>query len=768
MTAFLLLSLMACRDDGLVVYETPPIVSIETPADGASFYEGQEVLFTAVVAPGGTASVTDLTTRWVMNDSPLCDSTEVPPDGVAICTGLMEAEGEYIVQVKAVDPSGATDEDKITIHVKYNNPPTVEIQSPSNGEVFGDGQLVVFQAQILDPEDEPTELAVTLESNVEGLVAGVPESPSSAGDWAGGTQALSAGSHLLTITATDSVGKTGQDTVTILMNNRPSAPTVAISPETPVSEEALVATITSPAIDPEGDSITHRYDWYVDGNIYSSTNAPTVPLGVTKRGEYWEVQVFANDGYSDSAPGSDNVTIGNSAPSIDSVTITPSGAGTLDDLTCTPVGWNDPEGDGEDYDFVWYHNSTEDTDETTDTFPHDKHVKGDELRCEVTPSDQWAIGDTVSSSTLTIQNTPPTQPTVIIDPTAPEPEDSLFCDVLTLSTDDDDDSIEYYYAWYVNGVLNAETSNVLGADQTEHGDVVECEVIPNDGEDDGTSGTYTVNITDATSPDPPVLDDPDPYVNEDYVELTGTCEADCDLTYYFTDATGSWTEAGTCESDGTLTHQVYLTRGYETTGYATCTDDAGNTSGNSNTVTMQSCSVEDTYENSSGYGDTGANAINEWATFSDDGSTSTVVTITANALTSSDEDWYVISATDGGSSEERFNLAIEMTSGTSTYSFDVYKGSSTTAIPTPSVTSPSGYATACTEFEYYNEDNAISIDGASSTYHATASPSYLCGSTDQNVCPDYSDSFYIKVTRNGGVSDSCDHYELDVSMSPRP
>jgi len=768
MTALLLFSLLACRDDGLVVYETPPIVSIETPADGSSFYEGQEVLFTAVVASGGTASVTDLTTRWVVNDSPLCDSTAVPPDGVAICTGTLESEGEYIVQVKAVDPSGATAEDSIIVYVQYNNPPTVEILSPAAGDVFGVGQLVVLEAQILDPEDEPTSLQVVVESNVEGVLSGVPESPSSAGDWAGGTQDLTAGSHLLTITASDSVGKTGQDTVTVLMNNRPSAPTVAIDPGNPVSEEALVATITSPAIDPEGDAITHRYDWYVDGSVYSSSNSPTVPLGVVQRGEYWEVQVFANDGYSDSAPGSDSVTIGNSPPSLDSVTITPSGAGTLDDLTCTPVGWHDPEGDAESYDFVWYHDGTVDTDETTDSFPNEKHAKGDEFRCEVTPSDTWAIGDTVSSSTLTIQNTPPTQPTVIIDPTAPEPEDSLYCDILTASTDDDDDSISYYYAWYVNGVLNAETTNVLSADQTEHGDTIECEVIPNDGEDDGTAGTYVVNITDATAPDPPVLDDPDPYINEDNLDITGTCEAGCDLTYYFTDATGSWTEVGTCESDGTLTLQVYLTRGYETTGYATCTDSAGNTSGNSNTVTMQSCSVEDTYENTSGYGDSGANAVNEWSTLTDD-ETSTVETITANALTSSDEDWYVFSTNDTTTSnEEQFNLQIDMTSGTSTYSFDVYKGSPTGAICTGSEKNCTGYATSCTEFEFYNEDNAITQDGASSTYHSTASPSYLCGDAAQNECPDYSDSWYIKVTRNGGVSASCDHYELEVSMSARP
>ncbi len=327
MTSVLLFSLLACRDDGLVVYENPPIVSIETPADGTTFFEGQDILFTAVVSSGGTAAVTDLTTRWVANDSPICDSTEVPPDGVATCTATFDAEGEYRITVHALDPSGATADDAISVFVSYNNPPTVEILSPSTGDVFGEGELIVFEAQVLDPEDEPTVLEVSVSSNKDGEIADLPTNPSSAGDWAGGTDTLSADSHLITITATDSVGKTGTDTVTIRLNNKPSAPEVEITPEEPVSGEALVATITSPAVDPEGDPLTNRYDWYVEGNLYSSTNAPTVPLGVTQRGEYWEVHVVANDGYSDSSPGTDNVTIGNSAPSIDSVTLTPHGRG---------------------------------------------------------------------------------------------------------------------------------------------------------------------------------------------------------------------------------------------------------------------------------------------------------------------------------------------------------------------------------------------------------------------------------------------------------
>ncbi len=357
---------------------------------------------------------------------------------------------------------------------------------------------------------------------------------------------------------------------------------------------------------------------------------------------------------------------------------------------------------------------------------------------------------------------------MVIDPSAPEPEDSLYCAIQTISTDADGDPISYDYAWYINGILSSETTNVLDDTETEHGDTVECECIPNDGEDDGTSGTVAVTVNDGTAPDPPLLDDPDPYINEDHVEITGTCEADCDLTFYFSDATGGWSETNTCASDGTLAHTVYLTRGYSTSAYATCTDAAGNTSGNSNTVTVESCSVEDTYENSSGYGDSGSDPINEWSTMVDDGSTSTINTVTANALNSADEDWYIFSATDAGSSEERFNFQIQMASGSSTYTFDVFKGSPTSGVCQGSTTTCASYAEGCTEFEFYNEDNAVANDGASASVHSTPGTSYLCGGSGQNQCPDYTDDFYVKVTRNSSASASCDHYELEVSMTPRP
>ena len=53
--------------------------------------------------------------------------------------------------------------------------------------------------------------------------------------------------------------------------------------------------------DPEGDSVTVRYVWLVDGEL-SGIEGNVVTAGNTAKGETWQVYAYANDGSLDSAP----------------------------------------------------------------------------------------------------------------------------------------------------------------------------------------------------------------------------------------------------------------------------------------------------------------------------------------------------------------------------------------------------------------------------------------------------------------------------------
>lgn len=751
----------SCSDNGVKVYREPPVVAIVEPAEGSSVYEGANITFRAQVTTTDGSVIEGMTHTWVANSTTVCEPAEVAADGLIACTTAFEQTGDVAMSVSVLDSRGDRGVDSINIVVVPNEAPTVELLTPQDGDVVQSNDLVVFQATIGDAEDNAEDLTVAITSSQDGPLA-VPTIGASSGAYSGSAY-LSGGAHLLTITVTDTAGRTGQDTATVRVNDVPDPPTVAIDPGDPVSEETLGVVILTPGVDPEGDTVTYRYDWHVNGDAtpYSSGSNPNLPRGVTQRDEFWEVRVYPYDGSGYGNPGTASVVIGNAPPSIDSVTFNPTAPTTTDTVQAVPQGFYDPEGDPEQYSYTWYHNEVEDLAETTEYFPASKTEKGDTLRVELTPYDDFIDGLVVSSPTITVVNTPPTQPGVSISPSAPEPEDDLICTVSNPSSDADNDSVTYYYEWWQNGSITALTSYVVDESYTAHGDVWECRVYPDDGEDTGTYGTQTVAISDVSAPGNPTITTVDRYTNDEDVDLNGTCEPGCTLTFYLSDSTGSWTETNTCSSSGTYTHTTYVTRGYDTSVYATCTDSASNTSGNSNTVTTQACNPEDVYEVYGG--NSGAAAVNQWSSLPD--SASSTITIQGNVLNSTDQDWYLISAPDNYASDvtaglNAYNFQVNLTAGSGVYTFLVYADTYDATGMICNNYSSAGY----TEFDYYQQDLG---DGS----HAVPSDTRSCagsGVSTRNVCTDLTTTWYVKVMRNTSAAASCQHYELTITNGLSP
>ena len=650
-----------CNDTTVKVYREPPQVIIIEPSEGTSFYTGQAVLFRAQVETYDSTDLTEFTHYWVSGGETICAADGVPGDGYPTCSWSFDDADTHTVTIYVTHPSLETAEDTTTVVIEENTPPTVEITSPADGTGFEPSELIVLEALVSDAEDDADELVVTVTSSLDGELA-LTASPTSSGDWTAATY-LSNGEHLITVRVTDTAGSSDQDTLTLAVNGRAGAPEVEIYPDPAISGESIKAIITADAVDPEDDGLIYRYDWYVDGALYSSGTNPAVPDGETIRDEYWEVEVFADDGYGVGDPATAGIVIDTSAPSIDSVLLEPDPADTTNDIIATPDGWFDQDGDSAKYRYRWYLNGSLDSSITSATYPSSRTERGDELQVSVTPYDAFEDGDSVLSGVVEIENSAPTEPGVTVTPTSPEPEDNLTCSVTTDSTDADGDSINYFYRWYKDGVEHTVTTYVVSSSYTSHGETWTCEVTPSDGTDRGTPGTDSVTINDGTAPDAPVIDTPEPYRNEDEVELTGTCEADCLLTFFCADSSSAWSETDVCGSDGEFSHDVDLTRGDETTCYAICEDEAGNSSADSNDVSTESCDPYDEYEYlGATYGDSAATAINEWSAISDSGTTT--ITIEGNVLDDSDADWYVISTTD--------SVSADRPAGYDLYNFEVF------------------------------------------------------------------------------------------------
>ncbi len=749
-------------DKSLVVRPSPPSVIITKPADMFETYPYRDVAFEAEVSTRDGSEVTEVEARWVGNDAILRDWESVNSDGVTNFSHAFTETGEVAVTVTVRDARSDTAMQSITVIVKDTgdlNAPTIVVDSPADGAAFAPESVITFRATVSDVEDAPELLEVTMKSDRDGVLP-VSSTPDSDGVWVQNVEDLSPGVHLITLSVYDTHEMVGTAALNLNIDGEPTTPVVSISPNPAPSGEPLVVNIDEPSIDPEGADVTYSYQWYVDEVLVPGAITPGIEAGRTMRAEYWRVEVTPSDGEIEGTPGVASVTIENSAPRVDGVTLTPSSPRTGDDILATASGWFDQDGDSPLYRYNWTHNGELDPDETTDTFPLEKTVRGDELRVTVVPRDAFDDGEPVTSSLVVVENTPPAGGGVIITPEAPEPTDDLLCTVDVIPSDDDGDPISYTYTWYVDGVEDPGlTGPVVDSLETSNLETWTCEVTPFDGFEEGASFSDTVNVSDGTAPPPPDINPPAAHRNKDAVDLTGYCEAGCVLDFYCSDTTGAeWTVSDTCTSEGTFGTTIEpLVRGESTTCFGTCTDEAGNISGDSSAVSTEVCDPEDIYENSL-YGDSMSDPIDEWSTLPDDGTTT--INIIGNVLDEDEEDWYVITAGDDlaadlAAGRDEFNFQAAFSEGTSEYSFVVYRDDPLGVAADSCMPDADGY----TEYSWFNQDSG------DAPHHALPSDLQACGSGSAllNDCADDTADFYIHVFRNASSPASCQNYQIQVT-----
>lgn len=332
------------------------------------------------------------------------------------------------------------------------------------------------------------------------------------------------------------------DAVTVL--NTPPTAEVAVSDTEPPTTEDLVATET--VADVDGDSIDIAWAWTLDGAVQDITG-PTVPADRTRKGQVWEVTLVAEDQESQSDPASATITIANSAPSIDTATLTPEAAFVDTLLRCEPAGWMDADGDAESYVYAWYINGTRSEDGAW--------AKGDTVACEITPDDGEALGTPVRSNAITIQNTPPALSALSIDPGEAFTTDVL-TPVFTAETDPDGDTLTPTYAWTVDG-SPAGSEATLPPTAFVKGQEVGLTLVLDDGEATATLTTSTI-----IQNTPPVVTsasiDPAVVRTEDAVSLASVLDdADGDAIT----TTIAWSVNGTVVATGPTPDSSLYSRG---------------------------------------------------------------------------------------------------------------------------------------------------------------------------------------------------------------
>ena len=218
-------ALAGCPNQGIQAINASPEATIVSHSDGDEVLEGTSVAFWGVASDADHPSQ-DLTASWYLNSLEICPPTAVDADGMTSCEAVIgPSDSSLVLEVR--DPKGAAGAATVSLAVMPSDTPTATISSPEATGIYYSDQLMVFEGEVSDAEDDASSLTAWWSSSLDGDLD-VQAEPSSAGE-VFGSGYLSEGEHAITLHALDSSGKTGTDSVIVAVGPPNGAPTCAIT-----------------------------------------------------------------------------------------------------------------------------------------------------------------------------------------------------------------------------------------------------------------------------------------------------------------------------------------------------------------------------------------------------------------------------------------------------------------------------------------------------------------------------------------------------------
>ena len=414
-----------------------------------------------------------------------------------------------------------------------NHAPSIDSVTISPDPAVAEDVLICSYGGWFDEDGDAD--ASTFEWSINGATAGTGNTLD--GGYLGGDVV----SCIVTPFDGEDAGSTGSASVTIA-NTPPVVSTLTLTPDPAYETDLLTCTPTTADVD--GDPVSAQFTWSVDGTD-PGVSSDTLDGRSFDRGQAITCTVAPSDGEDTGAPMTSNtVIISNTAPSVDSVEITPDPAVTGDTLTCTYAGFADDDDDGDASTFGW---TIDGVAAGTDASLSGGFTNGSVVECTVTPHDGLDAG-TPSIASITIANTPPVLDAVTLGPDPAYEADTLTCAPGATSDVDGTTAFTYTYAWSVDGADPGETSATLDGSSFDRGQVVFCTATPNDGDDDGAPvDSNPVTIANTIPAVTDVAISPDPAGAEDTLTCSWTFhddDADTDAS------TVSWTVNATPAGTG--------------------------------------------------------------------------------------------------------------------------------------------------------------------------------------------------------------------------
>jgi hypothetical protein len=462
-----------------------PLVAFDSHFDGDILDEGVEVVFSATVGDLETEAAS-LSVIWSDAAGNILSRDSANTSGVATYATDALAPGAHTIIVKATDADGFSTSAAVSVVVNAQ-PGEAAISIAPSVPGTSDDLVASIDTEASDADGDA--ISYTYSWSVDGVFSAVsvidtlPASATNRGE-----------SWSVSVTANDGRINGNPVTATVAIGNEaPVAALVSITPDPATAADDL--SCSANGSDADADAITWSYSWTIDG-VASSETSNTLPSGAFAKGSEIVCIATPNDGTIDgAAQASSGVTISNSAPVIDSASLSPNPAVSSSSLACN-VSATDPDGDSLSYSYAWLVDGV-DAGVSTSTLDPAHFSRGNGVVCMVTVSDGSGTDASQNTDAIIIQNSAPDMDAVDITPATATVADDLTC--TASGTDYDGDSITYSYFWTVNGAAVG-TGASLAAGSFTKGDVVACQAFGNDGTEDGDALESSERMIDNASP----------------------------------------------------------------------------------------------------------------------------------------------------------------------------------------------------------------------------------------------------------------------------
>ncbi|MSQ02541.1 MAG: hypothetical protein EXR71_11750 [Myxococcales bacterium] len=482
---------LSCTESIVFTVDTPPTLMFVAPADGSVSNGGDEIVFLAGVSDAEDAPEA-LWVAWVSDVDGLLAEGYADGGGRAVISHSELSVGEHTVTATVTDSVGLAGSGAATFRVN-GLPAAPSVSLVPASPVTPDDLVVAIDLPALDPEGDPLTYGYAWSVDGAASAASITDTLPAWATARGETWTVE-------VWAADpwGAGPAGSSSATVA-NSAPTLASVDITPDPATRADTLVCTPNGYS-DDDGDPDATTFTWSVNGSTVATTPALS---GAFVTGDLVICAVTPFDGTDGGLTLYDSVMIQNSAPIVDSVSLTPTVAYTDDTVAVTVVS-HDDEGDAVSLAYRWTVDGVVVATSGTSLDGVTAFVKHQVVAVEVTPSDSDGAGTPVSAS-VTVSNTPPTAPGLDLDPAAPQEGDALLCEVATAGVDADGDAVSYAMAWTVDGAAYPAAADVgpstvtwsddeASAADTEAYELYECSATPDDGEDIGTPGTVSVEV----------------------------------------------------------------------------------------------------------------------------------------------------------------------------------------------------------------------------------------------------------------------------------